>query len=108
MNTTSGKIQRKEEEMTSTTTISPPDPPEPCATCHRLKHEKTQGKDEMKPKEEKEEQQKTHLGTTLAPRTTSCTKGNKGAVNFFFLGGEGVNTADGSSSSVDEETLAFF
>jgi hypothetical protein len=30
-------------------------------------------------------------------------------MNFFFLEGEGVDTADGSSSSGDEEeTLVFF
>jgi hypothetical protein len=86
MNTTSRKIQRKEDEMTSTTTISLPDPPEPRATCHRLKHDKTQGKkNEMKPKEEKEEQQKTHLGTTLAPRTTSCTKRKQGSGKPLLL-----------------------
>jgi hypothetical protein len=89
MNTTSGKIQRKEEEMTSTTTIPPPDPLEPRATCHRLKHEKTQGKDEMKPKEKREEQQKTHPRATLAPRTTSCTKRKQGSGKLLLLRRQG-------------------
>jgi hypothetical protein len=48
MNTTSKKTQRKKEEATSTTTTPPSDLPDPCVTCRRLKHEKTQEKVERR------------------------------------------------------------
>jgi hypothetical protein len=42
MDTTPKKTQRKEGEATSTLTTPPPDLPDPCVTCRRLKYEKMQ------------------------------------------------------------------
>jgi hypothetical protein len=56
-----------------------------------------------------EKQQKLTLGPLLLLVRPAAPRGNKGAVNFFFLGGEGPGTADGSSSSgEEEETSTFF
>jgi hypothetical protein len=48
MNITLEKTQRKEEEVTSTSTTPPLDLPDTCVTCRRLKYEKIQEKGEVK------------------------------------------------------------
>jgi hypothetical protein len=62
-----------------------------------------------KKKKKKKEQQKLTLEPLLLLVRPAAPRGKRGATNFFFLEGEGVDTADGcSSSEEEEETLVFF